>query len=289
MTHIAPLLSLVLLSSLLSWTAAENAGTHQHSLFLGLPFFRWCGPGNSSISDNNLGIFAETDSCCREHDHCNHTIPAKQTRFGVDNDYWFTMSHCDCDNKFHSCLMQANESISDGLGHGYFNLGAVHCFEFTQKHPCEEFDMCNETEVAEVYPSMPYITPNRTEDSVNATLPEGGDDLMDTLPAENQTLPGLNITEEQLSCAVYNDLDVCSYKILPKQKKYGLYNPKDRTLYHCNCTSRVLQTVVKLLELTEEQTFLYRLFSLSCFLPHDCTAGKMKAVMGRAELPQKDH
>lgn len=48
----------------------------------------------------------------------------------------------------------------------------------------------------------------------------------------------IRFTEEQLSCAVYKDLDECRNKILPQQKKHGLYNPEARTLYHCNCTSR---------------------------------------------------
>ncbi|XP_068562522.1 group 3 secretory phospholipase A2 [Cebidichthys violaceus] len=313
-----------------------------------VPGTLWCGSGNKAPSYADLGVFTDTDSCCREHDHCNHTIPAFHSQFGIINSNIFTMSHCDCDNKFHSCLTQANDSISEMVGYTFFNLLKMHCFQFSHRLQCTErnwFGMCKETKMAlcaEVHPPTLYDSPNRTEVSVNSSVvnttvptemlgtsdltataastlptpssssrsaslapvtnvttstsegltgsaPEGGDDLMNTLPAEKQALSGLDTTEEQLSCAVYNDLDECSYKILPKQKKYGLYNPEDRTLYHCNCTSRLFQTLAKQKQLTEVQTILLGRVSQSCFLPHDCTAGKIcAAALVRVERPQED-
>jgi len=46
-----------------------------------------------------LGVFQNTDSCCREHDQCQDTILSFESKFGVFNRNIFTMSHCDCDNK----------------------------------------------------------------------------------------------------------------------------------------------------------------------------------------------
>ncbi|KAK9532217.1 hypothetical protein VZT92_009614 [Zoarces viviparus] len=310
-----------------------------------VPGTLWCGSGNKAPSYADLGVFADTDSCCREHDQCKHTILSFHSQFGIFNSNLFTMSHCDCDNKLHSCLMQANDSMSDMVGYTFFNLLNVHCFEFSHRLQCTErnwFGMCKASEMAlyaEVHPPTPYDSPSPTGVSVNSSVvnttvptetsdstaaaastlptpssssrsasvapvtnvttstsegltgppPEGGDDRMNSLPAKEQTLSGLNITEEQLSCGVYKDLDKCRKKILPQQKKHGLYNPEARTLYHCNCTSRVLQTLAKQKQLTEVQTILQGRVSQSCFLTPDCTAGKIcTAVRVRAELPQED-
>lgn len=44
------------------------------------------------------GEFADTDKCCREHDHCPHVIHAFSTDYGYTNFKWHSISHCDCDN-----------------------------------------------------------------------------------------------------------------------------------------------------------------------------------------------
>uniref|UniRef100_A0AAQ5ZLD4 Phospholipase A2-like central domain-containing protein n=1 Tax=Amphiprion ocellaris TaxID=80972 RepID=A0AAQ5ZLD4_AMPOC len=157
-----------------------------------VPGTLWCGSGNKAPSYADLGVFSDTDSCCREHDQCKHTILSFHSQFGVFNTNIFTMSHCDCDNKFRSCLKEANDSIADVI---------------------------------------------------------------------------------QSSCDIYKDLDECKEKILPWQKKYGLYNPELRTLYHCNCTTRFFQTLTKQRQVTEVQALLLGHVSQSCFQPRDCTAG----------------
>ncbi|XP_054468294.1 group 3 secretory phospholipase A2 [Anoplopoma fimbria] len=310
-----------------------------------VPGTLWCGSGNKAPSYADLGVFADTDSCCREHDQCKHTILSFHSQFGVFNSNIFTMSHCDCDNKFHSCLMEANDRISDVVGYTFFNLLKMHCFELSHQLQCTErnwFGMCKETKMApyaEVHPPTQYDSPNPTEVSVNssvinATAPtemlvtsdstsaaastlttpstssqsasvapvtnittvtnvttstSEGDDLENTLPSKKQTLSGLDVTEKQLSCDVYKDLDKCRKKILPKQKKYGLYNPETRTQYHCNCTSRLFQNLAKQGQLTEVQSILMGHVSQSCFLPQDCPAGQIcSSVLVRAELPQED-
>lgn len=48
------------------------------------------------------GVFEETDTCCREHDHCKDTIASFSFDHGVFNTNIFTLSHCDCDNRYAS-------------------------------------------------------------------------------------------------------------------------------------------------------------------------------------------
>lgn len=90
-----------------------------------VPGTLWCGSGNKAPSFGDLGrflpeqkefilcpksrrvnnascvagLFAETDSCCREHDQCKNTILSFHSQFGIFNSNIFTMSHCDCDKK----------------------------------------------------------------------------------------------------------------------------------------------------------------------------------------------
>jgi len=43
---------------------------------LSYPGTKWCGPGHTAVSYNDLGRFHSTDACCREHDHCNTAVPS---------------------------------------------------------------------------------------------------------------------------------------------------------------------------------------------------------------------
>nr|XP_046230455.1 group 3 secretory phospholipase A2 [Scatophagus argus] len=321
-----------------------------------VPGTLWCGSGNKAPSYEDLGVFAETDGCCREHDQCKHTILSFNSQFGVFNSNIFTMSHCDCDTKFRSCLMEAKDSISDVVGYTFFNLLKMHCFEFSHRLQCTQrnwFGMCKETKMAvyaEVHAPTLYESPHSTEvNSTSSVLnttrptelvesntsnpqpysitaaaftaptpstiphstsftpvasvttstvpnttqgpagPESRGHLDDTLPTRMQTLPVLNanVTEEQLQCAAFKDLDECRNKILPQRSRYGLNNTEATTLYHCNCTTRLFQTLAKQRQLTEVQAVLLGHVSLSCFLPQECTAGRTcAAVLVKAELPQ---
>ncbi|XP_026153714.1 group 3 secretory phospholipase A2 [Mastacembelus armatus] len=300
-----------------------------------VPGTLWCGSGNKAPSFEDLGVFTNTDSCCREHDQCKHTILSFHSGFGVFNSNIFTMSHCDCDNQFRSCLMGANDSISTVVGYTFFNLLKMQCFEFAHRLQCTQrnwFGMCKETKMAlyaEVHPPTLFESPSPTEDSMNSTststtpvqlpdnstshpqllpvttaasitpvssggpagsAPGAGNHLQDTSPAKNQTRTDAAITKEQLSCDVYKALDECRNRILPQQTKYGLHNPEPRTLYHCNCTTRLFQTLADQRRLTEAQALLVGHVSRSCFLPQNCTAGTIcTAVVVKAELPQLDH
>ncbi|XP_040012640.1 group 3 secretory phospholipase A2 isoform X2 [Xiphias gladius] len=327
-----------------------------------VPGTLWCGSGNKAPSYADLGVFEDTDSCCREHDQCKHTILSFQSEFGVFNSNIFTMSHCECDNKFRSCLMEANDSISDVVGYTFFNLLKMHCFEFSHRLQCTQrnwFGMCKETKMAlyaEVHPPIVYESTNPTEACINSTssiinttrpgehpesstsdpqafsitaaastvptpstsspsasvppvasvttstvtntserptgsVPERRYDLESTSPFKNQTVtePNADITEMQPSCDIYKDLDVCREKIPPQQRRYGLHNLEPRTLYHCNCTAGLYQTLVKQRQLTEVQALLLGHVSKSCLLTQDCTAGKTcTAALVEADIPQLD-
>ena len=40
--------------------------------------------------------------------------------------------------RFHSCLTEANDSISDVVGYTFFNLLKMHCFEFSHQLQCTQ-------------------------------------------------------------------------------------------------------------------------------------------------------
>ncbi|XP_070780223.1 group 3 secretory phospholipase A2-like [Enoplosus armatus] len=257
---------------------AERSEVTSSYHFLILPGTLWCGSGNNAQSYEDLGILAETDSCCREHDHCNFTLPPSGSDHGVFNNRGYTMSHCDCDNKFRSCLMEAGDRMSDVVGRTYFDRLKTHCFEFSHQLQCTQrnwFGMCKESTMVlhgEVHPPALYGYPNSTEVSMNSTI-------------INPTEP----TGKQLSCSVFKDLDECTDKILPQQQRHGLHNPEATTLYHCNCTARLFHTLANQRQLTKVQALLLGHVSQACFLPKACTAGKIcKADLVKVELPQLD-
>lgn len=53
------------------------------------PGTKWCGPGNSADSEDDLGEFEETDKCCYKHDHCDG-IEAGGEKYGLKNDSPYT-------------------------------------------------------------------------------------------------------------------------------------------------------------------------------------------------------
>ncbi|XP_072243163.1 uncharacterized protein [Leuresthes tenuis] len=105
----------------------------------------WCGSGSKAVGYEQLGMFEGADRCCREHDHCPHIIPAFTVNYGVFNPNFFTVSHCECDQRFRQCLLGTNDSISHMVGYSFFNLLQVSCFELKQLKRCTEmywFGMC---------------------------------------------------------------------------------------------------------------------------------------------------
>ncbi|XP_059894492.1 group 3 secretory phospholipase A2 [Gadus macrocephalus] len=168
-----------------------------------VPGTLWCGSGNKAPSYADLGAFTGTDSCCREHDHCQETILSFQNKFGVFNTNIFTMSHCDCDNRFHSCLRNANDSISDVVGKVFFNMLQMNCFELSYTVICMErnwFGMCKATQTvlqAEVHPPVAY-EPHASTSQETAT--QENDD-QENATQENATLENATLENATLENA----------------------------------------------------------------------------------------
>nr|XP_029503365.1 group 3 secretory phospholipase A2-like [Oncorhynchus nerka] len=163
-----------------------------------VPGTLWCGSGNKAAAYDDLGVFAETDSCCREHDQCQDTILSFQTNYGVFNTNIFTLSHCHCDNRFHQCLLGAEDSISDTVGYVFFNLLKMHCFEFSHRLQCSQrnwFGMCQQYDMslyAVVHPPTFY----------NSTQPDPDleeDDMADNTTTTISTQPDSDLEEDDMA------------------------------------------------------------------------------------------
>ncbi|XP_013879575.1 uncharacterized protein proca1 isoform X2 [Austrofundulus limnaeus] len=119
----------------------------------------WCGAGNMADDYNQLGEFAETDSCCRVHDHCPHVIHAFSSKYGRTNFKWHSISHCDCDNDLKSCLRKVNDTSSRVVGQAFFNVIGVPCFDFAYEEQCAERHWCKRYEklpVTVLREAVPY-------------------------------------------------------------------------------------------------------------------------------------
>ncbi|TWW77000.1 uncharacterized protein proca1 [Takifugu flavidus] len=155
----------------------------------------WCGAGNTADHYNQLGEFAETDSCCRIHDHCPHVIHAFSSRFGYTNFKWHSISHCDCDENLKACLRRVNDTSSRVVGQAFFNVIGVPCFDFAYEEQCAErhwYGLCKRYEkfpTAVLKKAVPYDY--------------GGIDIIDKLPlpSSKKTDPQKEENEESASKA----------------------------------------------------------------------------------------
>ncbi|KAK7883083.1 hypothetical protein WMY93_029257 [Mugilogobius chulae] len=122
----------------------------------------WCGAGNMADNYNQLGDFAETDSCCRTHDHCSHVIHAFSSNYGYTNFKWHSISHCDCDEALKTCLRKVNDTSSRVVGQAFFNVIEAPCFNFAYEEQCVErhwYGLCKRSEkrpVAVLRDAVPY-------------------------------------------------------------------------------------------------------------------------------------
>ncbi|KAF7380161.1 hypothetical protein HZH66_014516 [Vespula vulgaris] len=92
------------------------------------PGTKWCGSGNIATDYDDLGRFAETDACCREHDYCDDIIEAMMTKHNLTNPSIYTRLHCSCDEKFYDCLQRSGDKIASKIGFLYFNVLDTKCF-----------------------------------------------------------------------------------------------------------------------------------------------------------------
>ncbi|XP_044057146.1 uncharacterized protein proca1 [Siniperca chuatsi] len=122
----------------------------------------WCGAGNMADHYGQLGEFAQTDSCCRTHDHCPHVIHAFSSNYGHTNFKWHSICHCDCDNALKDCLRKVNDTSSRVVGQAFFNVIGVPCFDFVYEEQCAErhwYGMCKRYEklpTAVLREAVPY-------------------------------------------------------------------------------------------------------------------------------------
>uniref|UniRef100_A0AAV2IW49 Phospholipase A2-like central domain-containing protein n=1 Tax=Knipowitschia caucasica TaxID=637954 RepID=A0AAV2IW49_KNICA len=257
-----------------------------------VPGTLWCGSGNKAPSYSDLGVFSETDTCCREHDQCKDTILSFHSKFGVFNRNIFTMSHCDCDNR-----LQCTERNWFGMCQET-NMALYAEVHSPTLYATDAPKYVNGTSLNITSPSAHNITQVEMSESDGSKLqtlsiPPSSRDApvrASLLPtrSRNQSLPlpDAYITEKQDSCAVYKYLDECRNRILPLQRKYGFLNNESRTMYHCNCTSRLFQSLAAQPVLTGVRPLLLDYVSQSCFV-HECTAAQIcrVAVVG-AQLSQ---
>ncbi|XP_027855453.1 uncharacterized protein proca1 [Xiphophorus couchianus] len=122
----------------------------------------WCGAGNNADNYNQLGDFADTDSCCRTHDHCPHVIHAFSSNYGYTNFKWHSICHCDCDEELKACLRQVNDTSSRVVGQAFFNVIGVPCFDFAYEEQCAErhwYGLCKRYDkfpIAVLREAVPY-------------------------------------------------------------------------------------------------------------------------------------
>lgn len=94
-----------------------------------VPGTKWCGPGDTAQSYDELGTSTEVDKCCRAHDHCPIKVKGMGAGHGLVNLSFYTKSHCACDDEFFSCLRRLNTPIARMIGNIYFNVIQVPCIE----------------------------------------------------------------------------------------------------------------------------------------------------------------
>ncbi|KAG7243851.1 hypothetical protein INR49_006005 [Caranx melampygus] len=113
-------------------------GNARRKRSLVMPGTLWCGRGNDAARYEQLGMFEDTDRCCRDHDHCLHVIYSFTVKYGVFNSNFYTVSHCDCDQRFRQCLQEVNDTVSSMVGYSFFNILQVPCFELKYQKRCTQ-------------------------------------------------------------------------------------------------------------------------------------------------------
>ncbi|KAM7350348.1 phospholipase A2 group III [Cochliomyia hominivorax] len=120
-------------------TLKHSRQKRQLSDFLIAPNTRWCGRGNTANGTyNHLGGASMADKCCRTHDHCKLYIPGMSNRFDLFNYRPYTLSHCNCDRRFRTCLKMANDEDANTIGKLFFNLVQTQCFILAKEVVCQQ-------------------------------------------------------------------------------------------------------------------------------------------------------
>uniref|UniRef100_A0A3Q3X902 Phospholipase A2-like central domain-containing protein n=1 Tax=Mola mola TaxID=94237 RepID=A0A3Q3X902_MOLML len=173
------------------------------------------------IHSFSVCFFMGADRCCREHDHCQHTIAGLTAKYGFFNRKLYTISHCDCDQRAHNTTHLMETSVSLAL--------PTHRHESTSKCPSayqtSQVSPQRTTESTTHKPALELHIPTAITEETTAAPPT--------------TTHGLWIKVTSLClCGSLKLLDDCAYKIRPLKKRYGLQNMESKIVYHCDCTSR---------------------------------------------------
>ncbi|XP_022651735.1 uncharacterized protein LOC111246430 [Varroa destructor] len=111
---------------------AKNIASY---LFI-FPGTKWCGPGDVARNYSDLGLMKESDKCCRDHDHALDSIPRGESRHGLENPLFYTITNCADDNKFYSCLKDSESAHASAIGTMYFNILKTKCFSKRKQARC---------------------------------------------------------------------------------------------------------------------------------------------------------
>uniref|UniRef100_A0A3Q3A410 Group 3 secretory phospholipase A2-like n=1 Tax=Kryptolebias marmoratus TaxID=37003 RepID=A0A3Q3A410_KRYMA len=270
---------------------AEGRGRRKRSWMF--PGTLWCGSGSKAVGYEQLG--EGVGLCCREHDHCSRIIPAFTVNYGVFNPNFYTVSHCECDQRFRQCLLDMNDSISSMVGYSFFSILKVPCFELKQMKRCTQMYWWGivrksltglkqrshnpQKGLTSSAPRTPTTTRSPVPPSTQRLKPQHKPTtevkgVTKSTKSKNK-LPKQSIccgsspvfiftpADNQLQCRSLKHLDECKFKIPPLEKKYNLRNTESKTAYHCDCTSRCFKLLI----------FFFIFF---CFLSR-CSQGFNKA------------
>jgi len=103
-----------------------------------LPGTNYCGVGNDTTDITSVGDMSGPNRCCKEHDTCPYTIQGFQTKYNLYNFRFYTLSHCECDDIFRTCLRMSGTDQADVVGRLYFNGIGMKCFIFRSEPVCLE-------------------------------------------------------------------------------------------------------------------------------------------------------
>lgn len=107
----------------------------KRSMFI-YPGTNWCGKGSMATNYYDLGLNIDTDKCCRAHDFCTVTIEGLSSNYNYFNYRLHTLSHCECDDQFHTCLKTSGDEVSEMVGKLFFNVIANKCFILGKTKVC---------------------------------------------------------------------------------------------------------------------------------------------------------
>ncbi|KAM7306331.1 uncharacterized protein ISCGN_010057 [Ixodes scapularis] len=113
----------------------ERIAEKLQRLFI-FPGTKWCGAGDVAKEYSDLGVHKGTDMCCRTHDISTDNIPALQTKHGITNNNFYTMTNCKDDRNFYNCLSNDNSDTSIAVRTIFFEILSVECFSCTYPRKC---------------------------------------------------------------------------------------------------------------------------------------------------------